>query len=271
MLLDVVQLDRLDADFVDLQAQFAANGPFRHAIVENFLSPGHALAVVDAFPRLDPMQLAAARVLEARSYDGEVRRFGPEFDSVFSALGSESFTIWLRKLTGIPDLEIDVDNVGGGVHQGARGSRLAPHADHNTHPNDPTRYRRINVLVYLNANWDPSWGGNLEMYDATGSRVVKEVEPIFNRCIIMEVHDQAFHGYRPLRVPKDNTRKTLAAYFYSRSPSPLQTIGAHPTLEPVKRTTFGEFVRRVRFAILNRLPWISGLRPKPLDDEGHQH
>ncbi len=271
MLLDVVQFDRLRADLGDVKADYAANGPFRHTIVENFLSPEHARAVVDSFPRLDAVQLAAARVLEARSYDGEIRRFGPEFDGVFAALGSDAFTAWLRELTDIPDLEIDTRNVGGGVHQGARGSRLAPHADHNTHPDDPTWYRRINVLVYLNEQWDPSWGGNLEMYDTTGSHVVKEVEPIFNRCIIMEVHDRAFHGYRPLRVPKDQTRKTLAAYFYSRSPSPLQAAVAHPTLEPSKRPTAADVVRRARFAILNRLPWLSGLRPKPLDGEDHHH
>ena len=41
------------------------------------------------------------------------------------------------------------------------------------------------------------------------------IEPLFNRCLIMEVDDVAFHGYSSVRMPEDVTRKSLACWYFS--------------------------------------------------------
>lgn len=257
-------LARLDRERDAIARAFAIARPFRHVTIEDFLPGTLAERALLAVPPLDNAQFSIARLLEARSYTSDVAQFDPVFREVFDALAAPPFVAWLRALSGIDDLEMDRDLVGGGVHQGARGSRLHVHADHNTHPHDASRYRRVNVLVYLNRDWQAEWGGDLELYDERGSRAVSRVSPAFNRALVMEVHDRAFHGYRPLRVPAGETRKMLAAYYYSRSPHWLQRTEQHGTTfaRSDTRSPAEAALIRMRHALVRRLPGLAGLVPK---------
>ncbi len=259
----VIDISGLEADMPRLRQAFLTSTPFRHVVIENFLDPAFAQRLHAEYPSLDVMQRSVARLLRARSYDGEVARFGPPFSDYFAAIESDPFRSWLRDLTAIDDLEMDPKLVGGGLHQGARGSSLHVHADHNTHPQDPSRYRRVNVLYYVNADWQPGYGGDLELYDTSGTRVVDKVAPAFNRCVIMDVHDSAFHGYQPLRIPSNVTRKMLASYFYSSVPSEMQAVASHPTLYGTPEHSHSErLTARVRRWVLHRLSDAGGLRPR---------
>jgi len=260
----LVDETRLEIEFPRLRAAFEAAKPFRHVIIDDFLDRAFAERLHASYPGLDVVQRSIARVLRARSYDGEFARFGAPFSDYFSVIGSEPFLGWLCRLTDIADLEMDPKLVGGGLHQGAHGSTLHVHADHNTHPHDPSRYRRVNVLYYVNAGWDSSWGGELELYDATGSVIVQKVAPAFNRCVIMEVHDTAFHGYQPLHIPSSVTRKMLASYFYSSAPAKLQSVKSHPTIfgDPPARSALEKLSERSRRWVLSRLSDVGGLRPR---------
>ena len=68
------------------------------------------------------------------------------------------------------------------------------------------------MLIYLNERWDAASGGNLELFDPTGKTVVTRVHPLLNRCVIAEVHDEAFHGYQPLRLPSDLPRRSCSVF-----------------------------------------------------------
>ena len=254
---------RLEDDLPQLREAFDSATPFRYVVIDDFLDGAFAERLHSEYPALDNVQRSVARILRARSYDGDVTRYGSPFSDYFAAVAADPFRSWLRRLTGIADLEMDPKLIGGGLHQGARGSDLHVHADHNTHPEDPSLYRRINVLFYVNAGWKESWGGELELYDATGKHVVDRVAPAFNRCVIMDVHDSAFHGYQPLRIPSNVTRKLLASYFYSSSPSPLQTAASHPTLfGAAQHGAIDAFAFRLRHYILHRITGAGGLRPR---------
>ncbi len=203
-------------------------------------------------------------MLAARVFNVEPEYYGANLRGAFSELGGPAFTQWLRALTGVDDLVMDPQNVGGGLHRGSRGSQLYVHADHNTHPNDPARYRRFNVLVYLTPTWNKSWGGELELWNADSSHVVQTIEPRFNRCVIMEVHDRAFHGYRRLRFPAQETRDSIAAYYYSDVPSAQQTVDAHPTVFGVESdaSRMNRTVSHVRRVLLKRFfPSIQNAEP----------
>jgi hypothetical protein len=115
----------------------------------------------------------------------------------------------------------------------------------------------------VNADWKPDYGGDLEFYDASGTKIVGKVAPAFNRCVIMDVHDTAFHGYQPLRIPSNVTRKLLASYFYSSVPSPLQAVASHPTLYGTPDHSPSEMLTtRMRRWVLHRLSDAGGLRPR---------
>src|SRR5581483_6543461 len=104
---------------------------------------------------------------------------------------------------------------GGGLHQIERGGYLKIHADFDRHEKLGLQ-RRLNVLVYLNRDWDESYGGALELWDRAMTHPVVRVLPVFNRCVVFSTTDQSYHGHpEPLTCPPDRRRRSLALYYYT--------------------------------------------------------
>jgi Rps23 Pro-64 3,4-dihydroxylase Tpa1-like proline 4-hydroxylase len=239
----------------EFKAQFNAATPWPHLVIDNFLQSEIATRAADAFPTPDKRKERLARFLGARSYGVRVEDQDPALGAIFEELQGARFTRFLARLSGIDDLAADRERIGAGLHQGARGSYLRIHADHNTHPQDGSRFRRINVLVYLNSRWESEWNGDLELWDRNATSCRKRVEPIFNRCAILPVDDTAYHGYGPLRVPIGVTRNALAEYYYSDVAAVGQTLEPHPTALPELEgeDALTSLSHRARRAILARV------------------
>lgn len=78
--------------------------------------------------------------------------------------------------------------------------------------------RRLNMLIYLNKDWQPEWGGELELWDKQMQQKVRSVAPVFNRCVIFSTDADSFHGHPDgLTTPPDVTRKSIALYYYTAS------------------------------------------------------
>lgn len=122
---------------------------------------------------------------------------------------------FLEELTGIKNLVGDPSLLGGGVHKINRGGKLGVHADFNVHFRTQL-HRRINLLLYLNKDWDTQWGGDLELWEKDMSKCCIKVAPIFNRAAIFNITDDAFHGHpHPLNTPENVSRYSLALYYYT--------------------------------------------------------
>ena len=132
-------------------------------------------------------------------------------------LNSPETLKYLENLTGIENILPDNTYVGGGMHKINTGGRLAVHADYNIHPENGL-HRRINLLLYLNKGWKSEWGGNLELWEKDMSKVTHSIEPIFNRAVIFNITDDAFHGHpHPLNCPEDVSRYSLALYYFTET------------------------------------------------------
>ena len=47
----------------------------------------------------------------------------------------------------------------------SRGGKLNIHKDYSIHPRvDPPKQRKLNLIVYLTEDWNPEWGGALELW-----------------------------------------------------------------------------------------------------------
>jgi Rps23 Pro-64 3,4-dihydroxylase Tpa1-like proline 4-hydroxylase len=131
---------------------------------------------------------------------------------------SSLFLFFLHHLTGIRGLTGDPWLYGGGIHQILPGGLLKIHADFNIHEFTGL-LRRINVLVYLNKDWQDEWGGHLELWDTEMSRCVRRVAPNAGTCVIFNTSSTSYHGHPdPLRCPPGRTRKSLAFYYYTIDP-----------------------------------------------------
>jgi hypothetical protein len=261
----VLEYARLDRERDALRDHFASADPIRHVVIDDLLDPVTAALAARAFPDPHAMQIAFAGLPEVKNAEQRLDALDPVFRAIFDELRSQRFMQWLGAVTSIPELVADPELHGGGLHQGADGSYLDVHADFNVHP-QLGLYRRLNVLIYLNERWELPWQGYLELWARDMSECRASIEPRFNRCVIMETHDHAFHGYKELRLPPGVTRRSLAAYYYSGERSTAQTPEAHDTLfqlRPEQRRASGArlFVRRLAaLAPPSLRPLVRGLR-----------
>ena len=84
---------------------------------------------------------------------------------------------------------------GGGLHQSVHGGFLNIHADFTVHPLHANWRRRVNLLLYFNEDWDPEYGGQLELWSTDIKTRVQVVAPVQNRCVIFTTDPDSFHGH----------------------------------------------------------------------------
>jgi hypothetical protein len=65
----------------------------------------------------------------------------------------------VRQITKIDNLTYDEYLHGAGLHAHPRYGRLNMHLDYEKHPYNGLQ-RRINIILYMNKEWDPSWRCN---------------------------------------------------------------------------------------------------------------
>jgi Rps23 Pro-64 3,4-dihydroxylase Tpa1-like proline 4-hydroxylase len=145
-------------------------------------------------------------------------------------LNSNPFVGFLEKITAITGLLADPHLQGGGVHNTRPGGYLKVHADFNKHP----RYgldRRLNLLIYLNEDWQPEYGGDLELWSPDMQSCIHSIAPIAGRCVIFRTSSNSYHGHpHPLTCPPDRSRRSVALYYYSNGRPDEDGSREHGTL-----------------------------------------
>jgi Rps23 Pro-64 3,4-dihydroxylase Tpa1-like proline 4-hydroxylase len=137
--------------------------------------------------------------------------------SLFRYIHSEDFIKSVSEVTGIPDLLVDEKRWGGGLHKTKEGGYLSIHKDFNilptTYNDDKQMLRCINLIGYLNSNWKPGDGGELEFWDDNGP--IEVIEPKFNRWVLFDTRNN-FHGH-PYPYKGESPRISIASYYYIRT------------------------------------------------------
>lgn len=204
--------------------------PYPNIVIDGLFDEDILNKIVDEFPdlakqkdiivynNLNEVKLAA----KGEGSFGETTRLFAHY------LNSQPFLEFLQELTGIKEMLVpDPYFIGGGYHEIKPGGLLKVHTDFNKH--DFTMLdRRVNVLVYLNKDWDESYGGHFEMWDYEMKNSVKKILPIFNRMAVFSTTDFANHGHpNPLTCPPDRSRRSLALYYYSNG-RPKSEVNSRP-------------------------------------------
>lgn len=210
--------------------------PFPHTVIDDFMSADVLDRVLAEFPPPDGQDWFRRDTDWERklSLQDELRL--PDYIRyVLYCFNSATFLGFVEALTGIEGLIPDPYFDGGGLHNIVESGKLGVHVDFSRQEKLGLE-RRLNVLLYLNRDWQESWGGLLELWTADMSRCVKRVAPLFNRCVIFTLGDHTYHGHPdPLRVPPGVSRKSLALYYYTsdrpaeaRRPGHSTIWGARP-------------------------------------------
>jgi len=91
----------------------------------------------------------------------------------------------------------------------------------------------LNLLIYLNKDWQESYGGHFELWNKDMTKCEKKVLPNFNTMALFSTTDFSYHGHpNPLTCPPGRSRKSLALYYYSNG-RPIEEVtpdGVHDTV-----------------------------------------
>ncbi len=205
--------------------------PFPHLVLDDFLPAPIVEAALQNFPKPNAVRWV--------SYDENTERklafpvaeaLPPSLRDILHFLNSPTVLRFLEALTGIQGVIPDPYFKGGGLHQIERDGFLNVHADFNRYEKLQLD-RRLNLLLYLNQNWQEEYGGHLELWDRELKNCVKRVLPIFNRCVIFSTTSDAYHGHPiPLKCPPGWSRKSIATYYYTNGRPEEERNNSHSTL-----------------------------------------
>jgi Rps23 Pro-64 3,4-dihydroxylase Tpa1-like proline 4-hydroxylase len=221
----------IGARVADLAQQFTTAQPFRHLVIDEFLDPEFCQELIVQFP---PFESGDARnergELAGKSVVPGIARLGPAYHRFDRLMRDAEFLSFIGRVSGIPGLLYDEDYVGGGTHENRDGQELDSHVDFNFHPRLGW-HRRLNLIVFLNPEWEASWGGCLELLREPSEEAATIVTPVANRAVLFETTESSWHGFRAVRTPPGRgiTRKSLAVYFYSHDRAAAETAPSHGT------------------------------------------
>ena len=203
--------------------QFKSARPFPYIVIDNFLSKALLEMAVTSFPdptsdfwrktenehtvnKLTPNGYFGTQILKELRYTEPMRR-------LFFELNCGPFMWFLNLLTNIT-LTSDPFYIEGGFHCVGDKGKLDIHADFSHHSALKLE-RRLNLLLYLNADWKEEYGGGLHLYDKDLTPT-DPIWPVMNRCVIFETSPTSFHGHpEPMNLPAGVWRKSLALYYYA--------------------------------------------------------
>ncbi|HLV88358.1 MAG TPA: 2OG-Fe(II) oxygenase [Candidatus Sulfotelmatobacter sp.] len=204
-----------------LAVQYRQNQPFPHLSLPDFLDPQLALDLAREFPQATTdtwTQYKHANENKAGMPKREL--FPPLLGEMVDELNSPEFVAWISRLTGIPNLMADPMLEGGGLHQSGPGGYLNVHTDFSKHHFHTNWHRRVNLILYLNPDWNENWGGSLELWEKSAEgkmlRCGAKYPPLLNHALVFTTDEKSLHGFPDaLTCPEGQSRKSLALYYYT--------------------------------------------------------
>ena len=263
------------SDLNKLHDDFRNARPFRHVVIDDFLRPEVAEAMLAQFPSVDdPSKLLNEfGAPNPKSAISDVRSLAKPFVDVDSYIQTREFLDLMSAVTGIPDLRYDPWYYGAGTHENFHGAGLDAHYDFNIHPKT-AYHRRLNAIVYLNKDWNPEWRGDIAFHTDPWdlkNDIKKSVQPAFNRCVIFETTENSWHSVTPVKLPEELrhlSRKSFTIYLYTvnRPNNELApehgTVYVHPPLpERIRegRTLDAEDVAEIESNIFRRHDYLKNM------------
>lgn len=218
-----------------IRETFVHAKPFRHVVIEDFFEPGFAHRLLDEFPTFD-RKLARAESGEVggKAVNTRIATIGPAYEELYQLLSSQPFLDYVSRLSGIERLILDPAMYGGGTHENLHGQELDPHVDFNYDQSNQL-HRRLNLIVYLNKDWRPEWGGSIEIHSNPRKpyeNTIRSWAPIFNRAIMFETNEYSWHGFPKIDLPEDRrtlSRKSISIYLYTKDRPAEEVAPAHAT------------------------------------------
>lgn len=212
-----------------LAEQYQHAEPFPHIVLDDFLDQATLKRVLADFPSSEN-KFFFDRDQERLKFQYQPHEVQSALvRNLFAELNSQAFLGFLEEMTGIDGLIPDPYFEGGGLHETKRGGHLGVHADFNIHDGLKLE-RRLNLLIYLNEDWDDDFGGQLELWKKDMSECSVRVKPVLGRAVVFTTALDSFHGHPdPLNCPPERSRRSIATYYYQAAEEGLAALPKRTT------------------------------------------
>jgi hypothetical protein len=214
---------------------FETAQPFKHLVIDNFLVGEQAQILLENFPSFNPQKaISELGKVGGKAVNEDLIGLGGVYQQFGRYVQAQEFLELISQLTGIDNLIPDPSFYGGGTHENLQGQELDPHIDFNLDERH-WYHRRLNLLIYLNPQWQADWGGNLELHSnprQPEENKIKSFVPIFNRCLIFETNEHSWHGFSQINLPENQrhlSRKSLSIYLYTKERPGQELSPSHTT------------------------------------------
>ena len=160
----MIHFDLLESGKEAYRTAFLHAKPFPHFWIDGVCD--HA-KLEELYKNVPEINTRSADYIFARNKfeKSTFHELGGVFQELIDDLLSDRFQSWLKYVTN-EDVFIDPGFYAGGIHIGKKKSYLDMHADLNYHPLKENWFRNINLLLYINKDWEPEHKGNLRLKDA---------------------------------------------------------------------------------------------------------
>jgi len=209
----MIRLDELTKNKEKHRLEFLLAKPFPHLVIDGFCEKEKLEQLHKELPEIQTKSrdyVFAANKFEKSKFSN----VSPLFEELHEDLISPEFELFLKYITN-HEVFIDKAFHGGGIHQGKKKSFLDMHLDFNYHPLHKNWCRYLNLLLYLNKDWKPEYGGHLKIQDLRTSES-NDIEVPFNRMVIQLTNSYTLHGYDVTNFPDGMFRTSIASYAYMK-------------------------------------------------------
>jgi hypothetical protein len=234
----VFNFDKFEEYIKQNKEEYQNKKPFSYDAISELFSEEALNGILDSFPSVndeskwDKRDDKGIQVKLRTNWKTELD-IPPKILEVIQTLQSGRFCRLLSEYTGIDGLMPDFWFGGGGLNQIMPGGELAIHLD-GTYNDDIKMYRRVNIIVFLNKEWEDEYGGHLEFWDIDKTACFAKVKPDYNTLAMFNTSDLTEHGHpTPLSCPEGMSRKSLILYFYTSARPDNEVI-----LDKVHRAIF---------------------------------
>lgn len=262
---DLVPTEALLEHAAEYSARYQAAKPFPHIVLEGLWRPDVLEAVNSEFPPVEDRDWHHwESENELKDTSKGISGLGPFSQLLFQQLNSEPFIQALEAITHLKNLVPDPTFYGAGLHEAFRDGWLAVHSDYINHRELPLA-RCVNLLVYLNHDWQADWHGDLELWEDGAAAPTVSIPPLFNQTVIFNTTTNALHGFtNPLRCPADRSRRLISVYYWSTDPSLLEQA-ADIRWRPVGRRRIGwrDFIPPIALRIGSKLRQLARGKQPP--------
>lgn len=217
-----------------LKERFQTARPFKHLVLDDFLIPSVAEGLLAEFPVSAPSKTQqGSSSVQSESYSREeIRSVGASFRTIDDYISSLPFLRHISLISGIPDLQYDSSYFEAGICETRHGQEVDPHVESNLNQ-ELTLHRRLLLIIYLNKEWEESWGGLLDLHSDPKAPERDETlsySSVFNRCIVLETTEHSWFGSTQICLPshqKHLSQKSFSFFLYTKDRPSQEAVPPH--------------------------------------------